>query len=362
MFMYWGRRGAMAKFALELGRELKGRADLRAIVSVTRQNESFPEFREFGDTIWPVDTFSTSVGAVTRSWMLPALRRMIHDKIQAERIDAVVNLMPHVWSPFMVSAVQSSGARYATVVHDAVRHPGDHTGLVKPLLDLDAAWADVVFTLSPAVATALRSKGRIDDRKIINLFHPDLAYGVASVRPPPKDGEPFRLLFLGRIMAYKGLPMLLSAVERVRAAGGLIQLSVLGEGDLGASAEQLQRFGATVVNHWLSDVEIEQALAHHHAMVLSHIEASQSGVAAVALGAGLPVIATPAGGIVDQINDGETGVLAEKIDAPALAAAIERLVRNPKLYGQISSAIHRSRGQRSMHRFVQECVRHSVGQ
>ena len=117
---------------------------------------------------------------------------------------------------------------------------------------------------------------------------------------------------------------------------------------------------AEVVNRWLSNAEIAAVLPRYHAMVLAHTEASQSGIAATALGAGLPVIATPVGGLIEQIQDGQTGCLATRATAPALAEAAKRLLLDPVLYRAICNNIVQTRGERSMARFVEDCVSHCL--
>jgi glycosyltransferase involved in cell wall biosynthesis len=44
----------------------------------------------------------------------------------------------------------------------------------------------------------------------------------------------------------------------------------------------------------------------------------------------LPVVATPVGGIPEQVVDGETGMLVPPADAGALAGALERLCADPE--------------------------------
>src|SRR5579864_4230928 len=96
-------------------------------------------------------------------------------------------------------------------------------------------------------------------------------------------------------------------------------------------------------------------------MVLSHTEASQSGIAATAFGAGLPVIATPVGGLVDQIAAEGAGGLATGVDAPALADAVRGLLLDRELYSEVCQRIAASRDRRSMARFVSESVSNAVG-
>ena len=53
---------------------------------------------------------------------------------------------------------------------------------------------------------------------------------------------------------------------------------------------------------------------------------------AAAYGVPLPVVATPVGGLVEQMIDGETGVLARSVSAEDFAAALRRLIETPGLY------------------------------
>lgn len=59
-----------------------------------------------------------------------------------------------------------------------------------------------------------------------------------------------------------------------------------------------------------------------------------------AFACGLPVVSTAVGGIVQMISDGENGLLAPSDDAPALAAAMKRLLDDPPLARRIAQAAH----------------------
>lgn len=356
MFIYLGRRG-LSRFAFELARAAQVDESMAATIVVSRQNEMYASFAELQDAHLAVDTYSTNVGAVLQAWRIPIIRRCLKAAVARHRPEVVIELMPHAWSSFVVPAIKTMGVRYAPIVHDARPHPGDYrSASVVALGKRTLRQADFVVTLSGAVAGRIEATGAIPTHKILPMWHPALDFGGRQSLEPPQPGGPLRLVFLGRIMAYKGLPLFLDMVDELRRRGLVIEVGVFGEGDLGASGERLSAMGAEVTNRWLTEAEIQFILPRFHAMVLSHIEASQSGVAAAALGAGLPVIATPVGGIIEQITDGVAGVLAQRADAQALADAAEFLASNPTLYRYICQQIVATRDDRSMARFVRECV------
>ena len=84
--------------------------------------------------------------------------------------------------------------------------------------------------------------------------------------------------------------------------------------------------------------------------------ASQSGAAATALGAGMPIVATPVGGLVDQIAHEKTGLVARRADAEALADAIGRLAQDRTMLRSMVDEIGRRRAARSMSAFLDRLV------
>ena len=119
MLLYWGRRGAMTQFALEAARAACQMDGVISFISVSRQNEDFAAYEELGNSLFSIDTFDTNIGALTQAWRIPLLRHRLAARLRMERIQAVIDLMPHVWAPFLVPAIRRTGARYVAVAHDA---------------------------------------------------------------------------------------------------------------------------------------------------------------------------------------------------------------------------------------------------
>jgi glycosyltransferase involved in cell wall biosynthesis len=354
-FLYWGRRGALPRFTLDLAQAALGRPDLDLHVSISYQNELFADHLWLGDRLLPIDTFRSAAGVV---WTAPAVRRRVRDirrRLQQREVGVAVVLMLHLWTPLLAPRLRRAGIAYIPVVHDAAAHAGDRTGIANWWLLRDLDRADRIVTLSPFVTRALAAAGRAPEALIDTLFLPDLSYGSGR-REPRDDAAPLRLLFFGRILRYKGLPLFVEAVDLLARRGICVEAGVFGAGDLAEGGRRLRALGVEVANRWIDDGEIAAILARYDVMVLSHTEASQSGAAAAALGASMPVVATPVGGLVDQVEHEKTGLIAGGVNAEALADAIGRLAHDRSLLKSMVDEIRRRRAERSMSAFLDRMI------
>ena len=332
--------------------------DLNVFFSLSTANELYAEFPPLGKRLLPVDTFRSAPDVLFKALRIFQVRRALIRWLTKNDIKSVVVLMPHIWTPLIADSVKREGIHYATVVHDATPHPGDRTALFTNWLLNDARAADTVFTLSNWVASELIRRGTVPPERIKTLFMPDALFPAAShtgVRRQRENGQPLRILFFGRMLQYKGLHLFTQAMEILAAEGVPIKISVCGEGDMGRMASRLVNLGAVVKNRWLSDAEVGQLLASHDLVALTHTEASQSGAIAAALGAGVPVVTTPVGGLAEQVQSRGAGLVAERVDAPAIADCVRILAFDYVRYNAIVDHICSSRDF-SVARFVRELV------
>lgn len=358
LFAYWGRKGALCRFTLDLAHAALEVPSLDPVISISENNELSDEFEKLGSILLPVKTFDTPVASL-RVDKLIELRNRVATAVKQRGIDTVITLMPHVWSPLVSGAVRKAGARYAVVVHDANSHPGDATATVNRWLLSDLRHADIVFTLSQSVAGSLRARRLVEWRRLHTLFHPDFNYGPRLSPRFPAADEAFRILVIGRLLKYKALPMLVDALEALQQTGRRFELGIFGEGDISDLRGRLHSLGATVVNEWIADADIRRVCSCYHAVVLSHLEASQSGIIATAHGLGIPVIVTPVGGLPEQVRHMETGIVTRHASHESIAEAIRSLSENADLYEHIVETIDRTRNERSMARFVSALIEYT---
>ena len=134
-----------------------------------------------------------------------------------------------------------------------------------------------------------------------------------------------RRLMFGRLLAYKGIDLLIAALENMPATMEF-NLRVVGLGPETAELRTLAAMpGVTVENRWVPEDEIAALISWADVMVLPYREASQSGVGAVALAAGKQVLATRVGGLEEQFA-GEAGVSLCAPEAAALTQALQEVI------------------------------------
>jgi glycosyltransferase involved in cell wall biosynthesis len=355
-FLYLGRRGGIARLAYELAVAATRHQQIDPLFVVSDSNELFGLMQTLPGVARSVKTFESSVGALTQTYRIPSLIQRLNAAFNDHGTETIVVLASHVWSPLIAPFLKTTGRRYVVVVHDADPHPGDVTGLAHGWLLREAAQADLVIALSRAVAAALSTRRRIPSDRIVTLFHPLLTYTEKRAQAAWDGKRPLRLLSFGRMMDYKGLGIFTEAIELLRAQGLPVEATVAGSGQMNGQRAKLETLGATVINRWLHDQELSQLLQAHDAVVLTHTEASQSGCAAAALGAGLPVIATPVGGLMEQIAHDVNGLVADRVDAEAIAYQIKRMVNNPTLYRELAQGVVRQQRGREMCDFLDNMV------
>jgi len=323
LLWYWGRRGGGAQFALGLARALARRPGLTLSLSVSAQGELVEEFRAVGAPIDMVETYRDLGGFATGLLRVPGLARRL--VAQAGQADVVLSAMTHLWTPLVAPSLARAGIGFVPVVHDAEPHPGDAALLWDWRLRRELGAARAAVALSDGVAAILAT--RAPGLPLIRMALPALLAESAVIAAPPVAGTGPRLLFFGRFRAYKGLDLLRDAFRLFHAAHPGATLRVVGEGDAEACAPGLTALpGVTVESRWVPEAEIPALLAAADAVVLPYREASQSGIAPQALAMGVPLVATPVGGLSGQARPGAGGILAEAVDAPALAAALARLM------------------------------------
>lgn len=226
------------------------------------------------------------------------------------------------------------------VLLSSYRGPGEWNGWVRIVADrLTVQWSSAVTCCSDAVRwSAMFLIGGPHERyqTIHNgvdceRFAGGMPLGRAEVGL--RDGLPVIGTVCRLDGQVKGLPFLLEAVAQLNCASGSLpcQMLIVGDGPAHAELRGLSvKLGiAEQVVFMGARCDVERLLPLMDIFVLPSL-AEGFGIAIVeAMAAARPVVATAVGGIPEIVVDGDTGLLVPPGDSVALAAAIERLLRDP---------------------------------
>jgi glycosyltransferase involved in cell wall biosynthesis len=146
-----------------------------------------------------------------------------------------------------------------------------------------------------------------------------------------EDGH--QILFFGRIWEYKGLEYLIKAEPFITAQMPQAKIVIAGRGEeFDHYREMMVHPDQFIVhNEYISDEKRAELFRQASVVVLPYIEATQSGVIPVAYTFGKPVVTTAVGGLPDQVEDGQTGLLVPPRNEQALANAIICLMQDAEL-------------------------------
>jgi len=195
---------------------------------------------------------------------------------------------------------------------------------------------DRIFCYSTYIKTKLISE--LPNKKIYSL--PLGAYESIFFPTNQPTQKNTSFLFLGRIEPYKGVEVLVDAVEILSKKSSDLLITIAGRGHINAHIkDKIASLPITLKQQWLSTDDINQLLTAHDVIVLPYLKASQSGVISIALATKKPVIVTAVGGLPEQVIDNRTGFIIEPNDPTSLARTMFKFISNKNLSIMMSKDI-----------------------
>jgi glycosyltransferase involved in cell wall biosynthesis len=300
------------------------------------------------------------------------------DSVPVARLSTLITAFSTSISPGMVSRIRNSGAGLvhihlpnpaAVLAYLASGHRGPlvvtyHSDTVKqkvlgrmfePFLNAALRKSAAIIATSPNYLATSPVLQAFRDRCHVIPYGIDTAQfeqcspdAVRSVRERLGD----RLVIsVGRLVYYKGFDVLIRAMADVRG-----KLVIVGEGPLRSELQSLAaRLGVTDKVVFAGEINNAGVMPYYHAadlFALASVARSEAfGIVQIeAMAAGLPVVNTSLDSGVPFVSlAGESGLTVPPGDAPALAAAINRLLDDQGLRQSLGQAgVRRARREFSL--------------
>lgn len=189
-----------------------------------------------------------------------------------------------------------------------------------------------------------RSQGMMfapaDKWKDMHIIHCGIDPALFDVVSHNSSG--LSLLFVGRLVVAKGLPILLESLAILLQAHPDIFLTVVGDG---SDREKLEQMTAQLglsknVNYvgYKSQCEVRDYFQQTDVFVMPSLAEGIPVVLMEAMAAGVPVVATQIAGISELVENGVNGYLVPPADAVSLTERIEKLLTDHKLRAAFGTA------------------------
>lgn len=158
------------------------------------------------------------------------------------------------------------------------------------------------------------------------LFHP--RQRSDALRAAYCRREAFLFLHVGRLAAEKGVEQIVRAYARTRARlpDGAVHLVIAGAGPRADALRAMGTDGITFLGNLDRREILPRLYASADAFLFSSVTETLGLVVLEAMASGLPVIATPAGGVADHLRHDVNGLAFPPHDVDAMADAMVALV------------------------------------
>jgi teichuronic acid biosynthesis glycosyltransferase TuaC len=147
------------------------------------------------------------------------------------------------------------------------------------------------------------------------------------------DDDKRYLLYVGRLVAVKGLDLLLDAFAQLVQHQREVELVLVGDGaERHVLAQRVTTLGIRDKVHFVGAQPHERIVLWMNAGDVLCLPSRKEGFGAVlieSLACGTPVVATSVGGIPEIVTDGQVGRLVHSRDPREMAACIEEVLETP---------------------------------
>ncbi len=236
---------------------------------------------------------------------------VLENRVRKLRPDIVHCVWASAPAAFGMLVEALGGVRFSTGAHayDIFEYGGDW------LLRMKLQRARLVHVSTDVAARRIRS---LCDPEKVKLIRRGLN-ALPEGRSPREDCERLRIVCVARLVEKKGFPLQLEIYRRMKASGLAFEAKIIGDGPLGQEIlEGIRELGLeeqVSLTGRLSEAEVLEELAWADLLFHTGIVAASGdrdglpNVVPEAMASGAIVIGSPVSGVVEAIEDGETGFL-----------------------------------------------------
>jgi glycosyltransferase involved in cell wall biosynthesis len=282
---------------------------------VVLRNHKLTYYVDVPHSLWEVLRFPAWALSLTKTAFL----------MKKSEVKEVLFVMPQPFDYLLARVLRLLGVQTSYVIHDHKAHSGEIWPLKSSML------ARVRISKNAYFLSEYVSKFFVDVTEStaihISKLEARRKKGFEEARVFGIDGEYF--VFAGRIKDYKGIDRLLNAWNLI--PGNERKLVIAGKGVKKVLRENIECRNLILIDKWMTNEELWNLIGNSDGLVAAYEEATQSGIIAIAVNLGVPVLATNVGGLNQQLASVSNAILVENTNEGLISGLIQLRVKTKVL-------------------------------
>lgn len=365
LIVYLGKIGGPSAFSFELacGFAKAGHNVYALLSNANEMKDSWDKHKEIQSIyIYTGDTKRIVSASFNMEFNL---RGKLKYKYKDVEFDYVIYTMPHPWSYRIGSAFRTK--KHVMFCHDPIAHSSAWQ-VYRIISDYLLKKCDEIFVLTKSFIPIIEKNFGVSSNHVHFVPHGRMSIYKDNDSKSDNNTETdcYNFIFFGNITGYKGLNILGKAYRLLLDEpdnGKEYKLTIAGRGDFSPFREVYDGLPSVQLeNRFIPDDEVAEIFRKPNSiLILPYLDATQSGVIPIAMEFGVPVIASDTGGLREQLNDGELGVLFECGNEEALKNAMKNMTEHPELVLELKkktkSYLHKLNWDNIAHSMVEQIER-----
>jgi glycogen synthase len=332
---FWPDRGGIEIFTMRMLPALQERNYDFAVVS-SHGDWNVPDETDYNGTPVYRFRFWTALSERNPSRILKLQRQIAHLKKIYQPDLVHLHFHGHIAYFHLTTLIAHPSPMLLTLHSDLSGFRSDKDTLIGQTLR-SATWVNAVSNAT--LADAVDAVPEILDHSSV------IYYGLALPEASPErlDFDSPSILYLGRLVAEKGVDLAITAFASLRRRFPRARLTIAGDGPVRSELERLTRelelTNAVEFSGWINPEKIPELINRATIVVIpSRYRDPLPLVALQAAQMARPVVAARMGGLPETVIDQQTGVLFENEDSAALTEAIAFLLDHPDIAARMGEA------------------------
>lgn len=251
--------------------------------------------------------------------------------LRSEKPDLAITytIKPNIYGGLACRLLKIPYAVNITGLGTAFQNRGPLRALVSVMYRIGLKKANVVFFENAGNMETLLNEGIVAQRQCKLLPGAGVNLEHYTPAPYPGEAEPVRFLFIGRVMAEKGVDELFAAMERLCGEGIRCCLDVLG----GYEEDYAQKIESYTAQGWLHyhgyQQDVRPFIAQSHCFVLPSWHEGMANTNLECAAMGRPLITSRIHGCMEAVIEEKSGLLCEPKNADSLYDAMRQFCELP---------------------------------